>query len=213
MRAPARTRARMSRPSSSRPNGCASDGAGEPERQVLRRPDRTATSAAVPDEACDRSNAPRPQHRCREPDIVHAASYDWRSASARSSRSGCADRARRSARSISRFTDDVRHGDEQDAALHRRIVARADRLNQQTADAGPGEDRFGDDGAGQHRAELQAETVTIGIRLLRNACRKHRARFATRRARAPRARRARAVPRAGWRASCARAWPPAARPA
>ena len=56
-----------------------------------------------------------------------------------------------------RFDRDVGDGDEQDAALHRRIVARADRLHQQPSDARPREDRFGDHRAGQHRPELQPE--------------------------------------------------------
>src|SRR5436190_10012901 len=52
---------------------------------------------------------------------------------------------------------DVGHRDEQDAALHERIVARVDRLNQQAADAGPREDGLGDDRAREHRAELEAD--------------------------------------------------------
>ena len=47
--------------------------------------------------------------------------------------------------------------DQQDAALQQRIVARLDGLHGQAADARPGENRFGDDGAGEQRAELQAE--------------------------------------------------------
>ena len=37
------------------------------------------------------------------------------------------------------------------------IVAKADRLDEETADPGPREDRFGDDRAGQHGAELEAD--------------------------------------------------------
>src|SRR5204862_536837 len=57
---------------------------------------------------------------------------------------------------------DVRHSDEQDASLHERIVAKADRLNQQAADARPREDRLGDDRASEHRAELQSNQCNHG---------------------------------------------------
>ena len=53
--------------------------------------------------------------------------------------------------------DDDDRRDQQDAALQRRIVAPADRLDQPFADAGPGEDRLGEHGARHQRADLQAD--------------------------------------------------------
>src|SRR6516225_6516323 len=52
---------------------------------------------------------------------------------------------------------DVRDRDEEDAALDHRVVAKTDRLDEEPAHTGPGEDRFGNDRAGQHRPKLQAE--------------------------------------------------------
>ena len=49
---------------------------------------------------------------------------------------------------------DVGHRDQQDATLHQWIVAEADRLDQQAADARPREDRFGDHRAGEHRHRI-----------------------------------------------------------
>ena len=45
---------------------------------------------------------------------------------------------------------DRRHSDEEDAPLHEWIVTESDRLNQQSSDARPREDRLGDDGAGEN---------------------------------------------------------------
>ena len=42
-------------------------------------------------------------------------------------------------------------------ALHHDIVALEDGIDHPLADAGPGEDRFGEDGAGQQQADLQAD--------------------------------------------------------
>ena len=41
--------------------------------------------------------------------------------------------------------------------MHQGVVAVGDGVDGEAADAGPGEDRFGDDGSGEQRAELQAE--------------------------------------------------------
>src|SRR6266545_1963595 len=48
------------------------------------------------------------------------------------------------------------HGREQHDALHERIVALVDRLDEQPADAWPGEDGLGDDRAAEQRADLEA---------------------------------------------------------
>src|SRR5258706_15578148 len=50
---------------------------------------------------------------------------------------------------------DVGDRDEQNAALHRRVVARANRLDQQTTDAGPGKNRFRNYRTPQPRAQLK----------------------------------------------------------
>jgi hypothetical protein len=47
--------------------------------------------------------------------------------------------------------------DQQQAALDHRIVAPRHGFDHPFADARPGEDRFGQDGAGQQRADLQAD--------------------------------------------------------
>src|SRR5581483_1923656 len=47
--------------------------------------------------------------------------------------------------------------DRQHAALHQRIIARLNRLHGQAPDAGPAENRFGDDRSGEQAAELQAQ--------------------------------------------------------
>ena len=52
--------------------------------------------------------------------------------------------------------DDDRR-DQQDAALHDRIVARLHAVNQPVADAGPGKDRLGQDRARQQQADLQPD--------------------------------------------------------
>ena len=59
--------------------------------------------------------------------------------------------------SIEEIDEDDDAGDQQDAALESGIVAPADRLDQPFADTRPGEDRLGEDGAGQQRADLQAD--------------------------------------------------------
>src|SRR3990170_4947325 len=48
-------------------------------------------------------------------------------------------------------------GDDEDAPLDQRVVPRVDRLDQQAADPGPGEDRLRDDASSQHRAERQPQ--------------------------------------------------------
>src|SRR5690554_4247393 len=52
--------------------------------------------------------------------------------------------------------DDERDGYKQHGALHHGVVAREHRGDQHAAHPGPGEDRLGDDGARQQRAELEA---------------------------------------------------------
>src|SRR5216684_8832325 len=52
---------------------------------------------------------------------------------------------------------DEADGDEQDHALHERIVAREDGVHHQAPHAGEGEDVLGDDGAADQGAELEAE--------------------------------------------------------
>src|ERR1017187_4998431 len=52
---------------------------------------------------------------------------------------------------------DVGEADGKDASLHQGIIAVGDGGKGEAADAGPGEDRLGDDGAGEQAAELQAK--------------------------------------------------------
>src|SRR5882672_10345971 len=52
--------------------------------------------------------------------------------------------------------DDEDHGRQEDRALHDRIVAVVDRVDGESADAGPGEDGLRDHGAGEELTELQA---------------------------------------------------------
>ena len=139
MRAPESSRARMSRPSSSSPNGCARRRRLETPRQLLRRRivGRRATARPAPRPAIASDDDRRRRRRI----IIEADP--------------------RIEQPVGQIGEQVHQhvgdGDEQDAALHQRVVAEADRLDQQPADAGPREDRLGDDRAGQHRAELQAD--------------------------------------------------------
>src|SRR6266568_1063814 len=52
---------------------------------------------------------------------------------------------------------DVRQADREDAPLNQSIIAVGDCGKSESADAGPTEDRFGNDGAGEQAAELQAD--------------------------------------------------------
>src|SRR5579862_8069968 len=122
MRAPASTRARMSRPSSSRPNGCANVGpaslagrsCADGSKGAMNGPTTAATAAiatmTVPTvRSGDRLLIPDPgiEESVRDVhDDVHR---------------------------------NVRDRDQQDASLYRGIVARADRLDEQTANARPRE--------------------------------------------------------------------------
>src|SRR5260370_695126 len=56
----------------------------------------------------------------------------------------------------------VGRADRQDEALHQEIVAAGDGWDRRAADAGPGEDCFGNDGARQQRSELQAQHRDYG---------------------------------------------------
>src|SRR2546422_635360 len=53
--------------------------------------------------------------------------------------------------------EDKRRREEEHRRLHHRIVAVVDRLDRQAADTRPGEDRLGDDGAPEQRAELDPD--------------------------------------------------------
>src|SRR2546425_7272390 len=133
MRAPASTRAKMSRPSSSRPNQCVADGPSRRlasscaagSKRVNAGPSSAATMAietmATPTLLIANPGIDEPVQQIG--DEIHA---------------------------------DIRHRDEQDASLHERIVAKANRLNEQPSDSRPRENRLGDDGAREHRAELQS---------------------------------------------------------
>src|SRR5688500_12724265 len=125
IRAPDRTRAKMSRPSSSGPNqcrpvgpssrrasSCAAGSNGESQGPKTAA-NAAMTTMAAPNLLISNSRVEHAVHKIREE--VHG---------------------------------DVRHRDEQNASLHDRIVAEPDRLNEQPANAGPREDRFGDDRAG-----------------------------------------------------------------
>ncbi len=52
---------------------------------------------------------------------------------------------------------DIGEADAEQASLDQRVVAIADGADGEASDAGPGKDGFGDDGAGEQRAELQAD--------------------------------------------------------
>ena len=56
-----------------------------------------------------------------------------------------------------RLTRDDDRRDQQDAALHDRIVARLHAVDQPVADARPRKDRLGEDGAGQQQSDLQPD--------------------------------------------------------
>ncbi len=105
----------------------------------------------------------------------------------------------------------VGDGNQQDASLDERVVAKRDRLNEQSPDARPRKDGFRDHRPGEDGAKLQPED---GDDRESGCC---ETRVAGRRARTTRLRRARpgrtarAVPRSRSPASCARAPPPAAR--
>ncbi len=57
----------------------------------------------------------------------------------------------------------VGEADGEDAALDEGVVAVGDGGERQAAEAGPAEDRLGDDGAGQQRAELEADDRQDGV--------------------------------------------------
>ena len=61
-------------------------------------------------------------------------------------------------------------GDQQQAALDDRVVALEDRIDHPFADARPGKDRLGEDGAGQQHADLQADGGDDRDQALRSAC-------------------------------------------
>src|SRR5580765_3536116 len=139
MRAPASTRAKISLPSSSRPNQCAADG---PSRRLAS----SCADGSNRDSDGPRSAATMATRTMAAPTLLIAN-----------------PRIDQAVQKIGeQVHPDVRHGDEQDASLHERIVAKADRLNQQAADARPREDRLGDDRASEHGAELQSNQRNHG---------------------------------------------------
>ena len=62
-------------------------------------------------------------------------------------------------------------------ALHHRIVAVEDRIDDELAEARNGEDLLGQHGARQQRAESSAPRVMTGVSALRRACLQHDALF------------------------------------
>src|SRR5436309_338965 len=129
MRAPASTRAKMSRPSSSRPNQCVADGPSSRcasccSAGLNRAIAGPASAATIAARTMAAPTLLIPNARIDE--TVHEVGEE--------------------------IHGDVRHRDQKDAALHERIVAETDRLDQQAADARPREDGLGDHGARQHRA-------------------------------------------------------------
>src|SRR6185503_17758146 len=133
MRAPARTRDRMSRPSSSRPNGCADVG-----------PARRSASSCVAGSTCTRNG----------PTMAAATPTSTMTAPMRSMRSDLLVPDARIEQTVGDIREeihrDVGDGDQQNAALDQRVIAERDRLNEEPADARPREDRFGNDRAGEH---------------------------------------------------------------
>src|SRR5262249_4175014 len=137
IRAPASTRARMSRPSSSRPNGC----------DVLGPASRRASSCAAGSTWATSG-----------PTIAASAPKTTMTAPIRSMSVETNARIQKPVHDVGdEVHRDVGDRDEENAALHERIVAERDRLDQQPTDARPREDGLGDDGARQHGAELQPE--------------------------------------------------------
>src|SRR5262245_24733560 len=122
MRAPARTREKMSRPSSSRPNQCVADGPSSRCASSCAAGAKRATAGPNSAATIAMSTIVAPTLLIPNPRIDE---------------------------SVQQIRDEVhphvRHGDQQDAALHEWVVAEANRLNEQPPDAGPREDRLGDD--------------------------------------------------------------------
>src|SRR5436190_13951645 len=140
MRAPDSRRARMSRPSSSSPNGC--DRLGGSSRRANSCPAGSYGEIAGPTSA-----ATIAIETMRRPTLIIIG------------RSLEADpRIQPAVRQVRYEVDEhVGDRDEQNAALHQRVVAEADRLDQQPPDARPRENRLRDDRPGQHRAELEPD--------------------------------------------------------
>src|SRR5262245_12721262 len=134
MRAPASTRAKVSRPSSSSPNQCVSEG---PSRRLAR----SCTAGSNRAKAGPISAATIAMSTMVAPTLLIAnARIDEPVEEIRQ-----------------QIHPDVGDGNQQNAPLNQRIVAEPDRLNQQSPDAGPRENRFRDDRAGQHGTELQPD--------------------------------------------------------
>ena len=140
-------------PSSSSPNQCSSDWAPRAAAPDPARTDRTAPATArSPPRARPRPTiaAPASRHSVSDPRIEHAVEQI-----------------------DERLTRDVGDRDEQDAALHHRVVAEADRLDQQAADPGHAKIVSVMTAPVSTAPNCRPASVTIGIRLFRNACREH----------------------------------------
>src|SRR4029079_8243945 len=123
IRAPCNKRARMSRPSSSSPKGCARLGASK----------RRASSCA--DESYGHTSGPMraatmARITIRVPTRIMSVEPD-----ARIKKSVC-----EIGKQVHR---DIGDGDEENASLNERVIAKADRLDEQSPEARPCEDRFG----------------------------------------------------------------------
>ena len=124
---------------------CCADGSMRRQRRSDERP--TAQS---------RGRLPRRPSSARSPCVTH---------------NGCADRASRTAGRSDRLTATYVTAMSRMQPCTSRVVAQADRLDQQAADARPGEDRLGDrPRRSAPTPNCRPRTVTIGIRLLRKAC-------------------------------------------
>src|SRR5205814_4654806 len=134
MRAPASTREKMSRPSSSSPNQWIADG---PSRRLER-----SCAAGSKRATAGPNNAAITAMRTMAAPILLIANARI-------------DEAVHQIRQ--QVHPDIRHRDQQNAPLHERIVAKADRLNQQASNAGPRKYRLRDNRSRQHGAELQAD--------------------------------------------------------
>src|SRR6185295_15955880 len=134
MRAPASTREKMSRPSSSSPNQCVAEGPSRRWANSCAAGSKRANAGPSNAATIATSTIAPPSLLIADPRIDEAVQQVRDEVHA-----------------------DVRHCDEQDASLDERVIAEPNRLNEKPADPGPREDRLGDDRARQHRTELQAD--------------------------------------------------------
>src|SRR5262245_30282754 len=136
MRAPARMRARMSRPSSSRPNGCVELGRARRSARSWLAGSNSAIAGPIKSAAALTITMIAPT----------ANSVERRLRETGRGTSFIADsRIEEPVQDVHQQVHrDIGDGDEQNAPLHRGVITRADRLNEQSAHTRPAENRLGD---------------------------------------------------------------------